>query len=194
MMTIRTSIALTLLAMAISTVACGGGTASNSETAGEGQDIRARSDDLIACKKVTNGSGKIHVFEIARASREESDRWQKRLVAVGMSGELNDQTIGYSQGGQPDIGKYDKDGAKHALAFFEKPCQDLSCNNTMTTGDAATFIRLESLTIDDDKKTLHIEGEEELFGIGGANKPWSADFTECDVNKDRLSLVRSALD
>lgn len=204
-MTIRTLLALSFLTTSISMVACGGSTTSDNATTGGEQAISAGSDDLVACKKVVKGSGKIHVFQIPKASKTESDLWHKKLVAVGMSGTLSlhekgkdeETTIGYSQGEQPDIESYDKHGDEHELVFSKKQCAG-SCKNSMTTSagwgeeEEETFINLTSLKIDDDKKTLHIEGEIDMSGLA-PNTPWSADFTECDVNKDRLRDVKSDL-
>jgi hypothetical protein len=178
-------------------VACGS-TQDEADSANAAEAIRTDPDDLLACKKVVDGSGSIHIFRIRRATDEETRHWNKKVVAIGFSGKLNGDTVGYSQGDQPDLSSSKRDGDIYEMKFLKKSCAR-DCSNFMTTTDdrpgedvGYEFIDVATLTIDTKKKTAKLEGAIPSFDQA-APKPFKVEYQNCVLDEDVIDGVHDKL-
>jgi hypothetical protein len=190
-----------VVGMSLSLGCSSGGSDDGAPAGGDESNITAGHDDLFACKKVLNGTGSIHVFEVADASKKESKDQSKQVVSVGFSGKLNTDTVGYSQGDQPDLATSKKDGDVYEMKFLQKKCAG-QCDNFLTLSDGqagenegVVMVHVELLRIDTKKGTAHLEGTKEFFGAPGSakDKAFSVDYDNCDMNKKLIDGVHDRI-
>jgi hypothetical protein len=156
------------------------------------EEIKAKRDDLIACKDAKGKKGDVRIFRIEKASAAESKQWKQEVVAVGLRGTLDGESVSYSQGDQPDVASIERHGDKIELRMLDKQCAG-HCDNFMILSsgggedEETTFIRIARLVIDTHDDEVTIEGKTQSFG--GADKPTTITFQKCDVNAKLIDSV-----
>ena len=120
------------------------------------------------------------------------------MVAVGFRGVYGDDRIEYSQGDQPDIASYERDGSKVDLKMLAKKCAG-HCDNFLTLSqgggedEETVFISVARLRVDTKDNELTIEGTKKSFMARFPNEPISMKFDKCEINAKLLEQIKASV-